>query len=73
MYLLVNRDNSINYAGEHPIDTRLQLEGLTVLEFATRNKAEVLTDIPVEEAMWDTHTQTVTRVNSSRPTTETLE
>ncbi len=73
MYLLVNKDNSINYAGEHPIDTRLQLEGLTVFEFATRNKAEVLADIPVEEALWDTHTQTITRISSRVSTTETRE
>lgn len=69
MYLLVNNDNSINYAGEHPIDTRLHREGLSLIEFATQSKAEVIADIPVEQAIWDPHTQTVIHAVADRQNT----
>ena len=53
MYLLINRDNSINFADDHPIDNRLCFEGVTLVEKPDCNMAEVMSAIPIEYAVWD--------------------
>lgn len=53
MYLLINRDNSINYGNDHPIDERLDMDGLRLLEFPNKSLYEVVGDIMPYEAYWD--------------------
>lgn len=61
MYLLINKDNSVNYGNDHPVDPNLEVEGLTLIEFPDKTLAEVVKDISPREAHWDPETQTVIR------------
>ena len=61
MYLLINCDNTINYGNDHPIDKRLNFEGVTVVEFPDKTLHEVVGDIHPAEAFWDEENQKVIR------------
>lgn len=61
MYLLINSDNSVNYGNDHPVDHRLNFDGVELLEFPEKTLAEVVGDILPHEAFWDRTTQTVVR------------
>ena len=61
MYLLINCDNTINYGNNHPVDKRLNFEGVTLVEFPDKTLEEVVGDIDPAEAYWDEKNQTVIR------------
>ena len=59
MYLLINDDNSLNFAGEHPIDHRLCLEGVTLVEKHDDSVADVMGGVPIAIAAWDAEQERV--------------
>lgn len=59
MYLLINCDNTINYGNDHPINERLNFDGVTIVEFPDKTLAEVVGDISPAEAYWDEENQKV--------------
>lgn len=61
MYLLINKDNSINFGDNHPVDKRLNFEGVRLIEFPDKELHEVVGDVDPFEAYWDEATETVIR------------
>ena len=61
MYLLINNDSSINYAGEHPVDEKLCFEGVALLEFPCQSVTEVMAEIPIKWACWHEEQQCIAR------------
>ena len=61
MYLLINEDNSVNFADNHPIRSGLIHEGTTLVEILDKTLAEVVGEIHPGEAYWDEETQQVIR------------
>lgn len=59
MYMLVNKDKTINFAADHPIDNSLIFEGTTLIELPNKTLAEVVGNIKREHAAWDESTQTM--------------
>jgi hypothetical protein len=53
MYLLINPDNTINFADNHPIREDLALEGLILIEFKNKELKEVVGNIAPDMAYWD--------------------
>ncbi|BAS67630.1 hypothetical protein [Bathymodiolus septemdierum thioautotrophic gill symbiont] len=53
MYLLLNDDKSVNFAGSHPIDKTLDTKGLTLVEFKDTPLNGVMDGIDIFEAFWD--------------------
>ena len=65
MYLLLNHDDSINIADDHPIDANLYIDGLTLVELPEYTRAQVMGDVPIDDARWDTENQVVCRYDKS--------
>ena len=63
MYLLINVDNTVNYADDHPIDERLCFAEVTLLEFPHQRFDEVMKGIPVAQACWSPHQQGVVEID----------
>ena len=63
MYLLINVDNTINYADDHPIDERLCFAEVTLLEFPEQSFDAVMQGIPVAQACWNPHQQRVAEID----------
>lgn len=61
MYLLINKDNSINYGNEHPVDEKLNFEGLKLIEFPEKSLNDVVGNVSPDEAFWDEENQIVIR------------
>ena len=59
MYLLINPDQSINFAAEHPIKKGLNFDGLKLIEFPEKKLKAVMGDIQLESALWDETRQKV--------------
>lgn len=61
MYLLINKDGSVNFADDHPINQYLCFERVTLIELHDKTLAEVVGDIQPEEAVWDAENEQVVR------------
>jgi hypothetical protein len=61
MYLLINPDQTISLAGNHPMNETLNTNGLTLVELPDQTVADVMGTIPIEEALWHADTKTVSR------------
>lgn len=59
MYLLINLDQSINFADEHPIKKGLNFDGLKLIEFPEKKLKEVIENIQLGSALWDETRQKV--------------
>ena len=53
MYLLINSDNTVNFADDHPINPALDFAGLTLIEFQDKNLDQIVGSVCPEEALWD--------------------
>jgi len=61
MYLLINDDNTINFAGDHPIDKGLNFTGTRLVEFKRKKMAAVVGDVAPDIAWWNDKTKKVER------------
>lgn len=52
-YILINEDNTINFVGEHPIDSSLDFSDTKLVEFKSKSKDQLLNGISVVEGYWD--------------------
>lgn len=53
MYLLINPDNTVNFADDHPINESLNFEGLRLIELKEKSLDDVVGHVPPELAIWD--------------------
>lgn len=53
MYLLINPDNTVNFADDHPINDALDLNGLRLIEIKEKSLDKVVEEIHPEVAIWD--------------------
>jgi hypothetical protein len=53
MYLLINPDNTVNFADDHPINDALDLNGLRLIEIKEKSLDKVVGEIHPEVAIWD--------------------
>ncbi len=61
MYLLVNRDGSVNFADDHPVNPHLCFERVVLVELPDKSLSEVVGDIAPEEALWNDEQQRIVR------------
>jgi len=52
-YILVNKNRSLNFADEHPVNQYLSLHGVELIEFPDKTLEQVMNGIKFEAACWD--------------------